>query len=58
MVRRDLGEFLHDPLGPDAHKLRVHGGGDEHLGHFCQLADEFFGTLDHRLGAEEFFGEE
>ena len=58
MVGRDLREFLHDPLGPDAHKFRVHGGGDEHLSHLCQLAHEFLGALNYRLGAEKLLGKE
>ena len=58
MIRGDLREFLHDPLSPDAHKFRVHGGGDEDFGHFGELPDELLGTLDHRLGAEEFLSEE
>ena len=53
MVGGDLGEFLHDPLGANTHKLGRYGGGDKDLGHLAQLANKLFCALDHRLGTEK-----
>ena len=53
MLRGDLGELLHDPLGADAHVLGGNGGGDEDVGHLGQLLDELPRALDHGLVAVE-----
>ena len=54
VLGRDLGEFLHDALGTDAHVFRGNGGGDEDVGHLRQLPHEFLRALDDGLGAVEF----
>ena len=54
VILRDLRKQFPDPLGADAHKLRIHRGRHEHLGHFTKLFHELLGALDGRLGAEKF----
>ena len=54
MVGRDLGKFLHDPLGTDPHKLGRYSGTNKHLCHLAQLPHKLLCTGVHRLGAVKF----